>query len=57
MGGSAIEDVLPLVYSPNAVTTLLTGKAYSRVLRGHMLLYATLYSTLLDASDLPNELK
>ena len=57
MGGSAIEDVLPLVYSPNAVTTLLTGKAYSRVIRGHMLLDATLYSTLLNASDLPNELK
>ena len=57
MGGSTIEDVLALVYSPNTVTTLLTGKTYSRVLRGHMLLDANLYSTLLDALDLSNELK
>ena len=57
MGGSTIEYVLALAYSPNTVTTLLTGKTYSRVLRGHMLLDAILYSTLLDALDLPNELK
>ena len=48
MDGSGIADVLVLVYSPNTVRTLLPGKAYSRVLAGHMLLDATLCSTLLD---------
>ena len=37
MAGSGIKDLLELVYSSNAVIHMLSGKAISRAIRGHLL--------------------
>ena len=43
MAVPGIEQALALVYTPNAVNSLLTGKAYARVTRGHFLLDSALF--------------
>ena len=42
MAGSALQEVLELVYAKNAVGHTLTGKAVARVVRGHFLVDAAL---------------
>lgn len=37
MASSGLQEVLELVYAPNAVSHILTGKAYARAVRGHLL--------------------
>ena len=46
MAGSGLEEVLELVYAKNAVTHMLTGKAYSRAVRGHLLADSALNALL-----------
>jgi hypothetical protein len=62
MSGSGLSDVLEVIYGPNAVCHMLTGKAYARALRGYLLLDAALSVLLLkmllpassnDADTLP----
>jgi len=40
MSGSGLCSVLELVYAENAVTHMLSGKAYGRAIRGHLLVDA-----------------
>src|SRR5205814_680321 len=47
LSGSGIEEILETVYAENTVSHMLTGKAYSRSIRGHILLSSALTSLLL----------
>lgn len=47
MGGSGIEEVLQTVYAENTVPHMLTGKAYSRALRGHFLISSALTAVII----------
>ncbi|CAG2245619.1 unnamed protein product [Mytilus edulis] len=43
MSGSGLKEVLELVYAPNAVNHMLSGKAVSRCVRGFMLVDIALH--------------
>lgn len=49
MKGSGLEEVLETVYGPNTVTHMISGKAVSRALRGHLLVEAALTNKLMEA--------
>lgn len=42
MSGSGLQELLEVVYSPNAVTHILIGKAIARAVRGHLLVDSAL---------------
>ncbi|GBN55532.1 hypothetical protein AVEN_51159-1 [Araneus ventricosus] len=42
MRGSGIKEVLSLIYAPNSLDKMLTGHAYARAVRTHILLHLTL---------------
>jgi hypothetical protein len=46
MAGSGLRRMLELVYAANTVTHMLTGKAYDRAFRGHLLVDAALNTML-----------
>jgi len=48
MGGSGLEDVLRLNYGRDTVTHIMSGKAYSRAVRGHMLVDGALMHNLMS---------
>ena len=39
MSGSGIEELLEQVYASNVIHHIVSGKAYARALRGHMLIH------------------
>lgn len=53
MEGSGLQDTLEMIYAPNTVLQIISGKAYSRAIRGHILtdwalntlLFTELYGT------------
>lgn len=57
MEGTGLREVLQTVYGENATTHILTGKAVSRALRGHLLVDAGLNSLIFNSifSDSQNE--
>ena len=58
MEKSGIEEVLETIYGPNAVLHILSGKAYARSLRGHLLLQSALEVIILQLNNcLNNDLK
>ena len=46
--GSELREVLELLYAPNTVPHLLSGKAITRVIRGHFLVDAPLHAILIS---------
>ena len=46
MAGSGLQEALELVFAPNAVIHMLSGKAYDRAVRGHLLVDAALNALL-----------
>ena len=48
MNGSGLEELLSEVYAENGVIHMISGKAVSRSLRGHLLVEASLISILLE---------
>ena len=46
MGGSGLEDVFETIYAANSVKHMLTGKAISLTIRGHLLVYGALHAIL-----------
>jgi len=48
MGGSGLEDIFRLCYGRDTVPHLMTGKAYARALRGHILVDGALMHKLLS---------
>ena len=54
MAGSGLQEIMELVYAPNAVVHVLSGKAYARAVRAHLLVDAALNAPLLaDAFQVP----
>lgn len=47
MSGTGLAEVLETVYAENAVKAMMTGKAISRAIRGHLLVYAALQTMLI----------
>lgn len=50
MAGSGLKELLELIYAPNAVEHMLSGKAVSRALRGHLIVDAALNALLYSAT-------
>ena len=48
MSASGLQHILELVYAPNAVVHMLTGKAIARAVRAHLLVDAALNGLLLS---------
>ena len=48
MEGSGLRETLETVYAPKTVTHMLSGKAYSRAVRGHILATSALSSLILQ---------
>ena len=57
MAVSGNEQALALVYAPSTVSSLLTGKAYARAIRGHFLLDLALFYRLISELDQPRDLQ
>ena len=54
MAGSGLQEIMELVYAPSAVVHILSGKAYARAVRAHLLFGAALNALLLaDAFQVP----
>ena len=54
MAGSGLKELLEVIYASNAVDNMLTGKAISRAVSGHMLVDAALNAMFIAmASDSP----
>ena len=47
MSASGLQHILELVYAPNAVVHMLTGKSAARAVRAHLLVDAALNGLLL----------
>ena len=48
MSGSGIEDLFEEAYATNVIHHLLSGKAYARSLRGHMLIHSALLQIIME---------
>jgi hypothetical protein len=48
MRGSGLEEVLGVIYGPNVIEHVLSGKDYQRAIRGHFLVHAALTKLLVD---------
>ena len=46
MAGSGLKELLELIYAPNALEYMLSGKAVSRAVRGHLIIDAALDALL-----------
>ncbi|CAC5414988.1 unnamed protein product [Mytilus coruscus] len=47
MSNTGLKEMLELIYAPNVVTHILSGKAVARAFRGHMLVDTVLYCVLI----------
>ena len=57
MAGSGLKEVLCLVYAANSVDKILAGHAYSRAVRGHLLVQAVLARIVLEEASVSEEEK
>ena len=48
MGGSGLQELVEVIYADSAVGHILSGKAISRAIRGHILIEAVLYAIVLS---------
>ena len=54
MVGSGLKELLEMIYAPNSVVHIMTGKANSRAVRAHLLMDGVLNALLLSKSlDIP----
>jgi len=55
MAGSGLKDLLSTIYAPVSVDKMLTGHAYSRSFRGHLVLGKLIFKELnLNTEDYHN---
>ncbi|CAG4984765.1 unnamed protein product [Parnassius apollo] len=57
MAGSGLKDVLCQIFAANSVDKMLTGHAYSRAVRGHLLVQLVLAHIILDGANVSKEEK
>lgn len=50
MSGSGLQELLEVVYAPNSVVHMMSGKAVSRAVRGHLLVDAALNALLTSSA-------
>ena len=50
MAGSGIKELFEMIYAPDAVEQIMSGKAISRAVRAHLLLDTVLNGLLLSKS-------
>ena len=48
MTGSGLDAILKLIYAENVLPYMLNGKAYSRAIRGHLLVAPSLYALMIS---------
>ena len=53
MAGSGLADILEEIFAPNVIQHIISGKAYARALRGHLLIYAALQKLIFN--DMVNQ--
>lgn len=55
MAGNGIKEILSVIYAPTSVDKILTGHAYSRAVRGHMLVCLVLHKIILSEISISSE--
>ena len=55
LAGSGLKEALRVCYAINSVEKMLDGKAYSRAMRGHTLIFSALCQKVLSEIDFSNE--
>lgn len=55
MDGSGIKEMLSLIYAENSIPYILNGKAYSRAVRGHVLIHCAISNLIFDMIQLTEE--
>ncbi|KAJ8729647.1 hypothetical protein PYW08_001228 [Mythimna loreyi] len=55
MAGSGLKEVLSLIYAPVSVEKMLSGHAYSRAIRGHLLTQLALGQIILQKIDFSDD--
>lgn len=55
MAGSGLKEVLSLIYAPVSVEKMLSGHAYSRAIRGHLLTQLALEQIILQKIDFSDD--
>ena len=48
MGGSGLEELLEQIFAGNVIPHIMSGKAYSRALRGHLLVHTALLTLVCE---------
>ena len=48
MGGSGLENVLENIFASNVIQHILSGKAFARAVRGHMLTHSALLQLMFE---------
>ena len=48
MSGSGLEEVLEQLYATNVIAHILSGKAYVRAVRGHLIVHAALQKMIME---------
>ena len=54
MASSGLQDLLELIYAPNAVVHMLSGKAIARAVRAHLIVDAALNALILQCAGHPS---
>ena len=49
MSGSGLEELLEQMFAPNVTQHILSGKAYTRAVRGHMMIQSALISIIIES--------
>ncbi|CAI6347499.1 unnamed protein product [Macrosiphum euphorbiae] len=57
MAGSGLKELWNTIYAANSIEKMITGHAYSRAVRAHMLTQVCLGKLILDELDLTEEFK
>lgn len=55
MKGSGLKELLSTIYAPNSVDKMLTGHAYARAIRGHLLVQLSLAKCILNDINFSEE--
>lgn len=55
MKGSGLKELLSTIYAPNSVDKMLTGHAYARAIRGHLLVQLSLAKCVLNDINFNDE--
>ncbi len=46
MAGTGLQELFELIYAPNAVTHMMSGKAVARAVRAHLIIAGALHSCI-----------